>query len=52
MSTQEEKNALAGRVVERMMRDDLFSQWLGIAVIEIKEGYAAIHAFNDIFFLG
>ena len=25
-----------------MMRDDLFSQWLGIEVIEIKEGYSKI----------
>lgn len=29
-------------VVEHMMRNDLFSQWLGIAVIEIKEGYSKI----------
>jgi acyl-CoA thioesterase len=25
-----------------MMRDDLFSQWLGIQIIEIKEGYSKI----------
>lgn len=25
-----------------MMRDDLFSQWLGIEVLEIKEGYSKI----------
>ena len=25
-----------------MMQNDLFSQWLGIAVIEIKEGYSKI----------
>ena len=25
-------------VVEHMMQNDLFSQWLGISVIEIKEG--------------
>jgi len=33
---------LAKQVVEKMMRDDLFSQWLGISVIEIKEGYSKI----------
>jgi len=25
-----------------MMQNDLFSQWLGIAVIEVKEGYSKI----------
>jgi acyl-CoA thioesterase len=30
------------QVVEHMMRNDLFSQWLGIEVIEIKEGYSKI----------
>ncbi len=39
---QQEKDMLAGKVVEKMMRDDLFSQWLGIEVIEIKEGYSKI----------
>lgn len=33
---------LAQKVVDKMMRDDLFSQWLGITVIEIKEGYSKI----------
>lgn len=33
---------LAKRVVDKMMRDDLFSQWLGIEVIEIREGYSKI----------
>ena len=31
-----------GSVVEHMMSDDLFSQWLGISVIEVKEGYSKI----------
>ncbi len=39
MSTQDE---LAKQVVAKMMRDDLFSQWLGIAVLEISEGYSKI----------
>lgn len=29
-------------VVTHMMEKDLFSQWLGISVIEIKEGYSKI----------
>jgi acyl-CoA thioesterase len=29
-------------VVNRMMKNDLFSQWLGIEVVEIKEGYSKI----------
>ncbi|RYY29896.1 MAG: hydroxyphenylacetyl-CoA thioesterase PaaI [Sphingobacteriaceae bacterium] len=37
-----DKNELAKQVVDKMMRDDLFSQWLGIAVIDIKEGYSKI----------
>lgn len=29
-------------VVDHMMKYDLFSQWLGIEVLEIKEGYSRI----------
>ncbi len=29
-------------VVDHMMQHDLFSQWLGISLIEIKEGYSKI----------
>lgn len=29
-------------VVDHMMENDLFSQWLGISVIEIKEGYSKV----------
>jgi len=29
-------------VVDHMMKHDLFSQWLGIEIIEIKEGYSKI----------
>jgi len=29
-------------VVDHMMRNDQFSQWLGIQVLEIKEGYSKI----------
>lgn len=34
--------ARAQQVVAKMMQDDLFSQWLGIEIIEIREGYSKI----------
>ena len=37
-----EKDQLANSVVNHMMENDLFSQWLGIEVLEIKEGYSKI----------
>jgi acyl-CoA thioesterase len=37
-----DKNSSAKAVVSHMMENDLFSQWLGITVIEIKEGYSKI----------
>ena len=37
-----DKDSLAVSVVEYMMKNDLFSQWLGIEVITAKEGYAKI----------
>ena len=40
MST--EKDLLANNVVSHMMQKDLFSQWLGIEVMEIKEGYSKL----------
>ena len=40
--TQEEKDGLAKQVVDKMMQDDLFSQWLGIHVLDVKEGYSKI----------
>jgi len=36
------KDELAIDVVYQMMKDDLFSQWLGVQIIEIKEGYSKI----------
>ena len=30
------------QVVTHMMQNDLFSQWLGISIIEIREGYSKI----------
>lgn len=37
-----ENDIKAQAVVTQMMKEDLFSQWLGIEVIEIKEGYSKI----------
>lgn len=39
---QSEKDKQAGEVVAQMMQNDLFSQWLGIEVLAIKEGYSKI----------
>ena len=36
------KDELANKVIEQVMNDDLFSQWLGVQIIEIKEGYSKI----------
>lgn len=36
------KQKLARKVVEKMMADDAFSQWLGIEVMDIKPGYAKL----------
>jgi acyl-CoA thioesterase len=36
------KDSLARSVVQHMMQNDLFSQWLGIEVIEAGEGYCKI----------
>ncbi len=40
MQTANDK--LANDVVRHMMEHDLFSQWLGIEVLEVKEGYSKI----------
>ena len=37
-----EKDLLATKVVDHMMEHDLFSQWLGIKVLEVREGYSRI----------
>ena len=39
---QQEKDQLAKDVVAKMMREDLFSQWLGIETLEVQEGYSKI----------
>ncbi len=40
MQSQKDQQAMA--VVDHMMKNDLFSQWLGIEVLEIKEGRCKI----------
>lgn len=42
METATDKDNLAQQVVAHMMQHDLFSQWLGITVQEIREGYSKI----------
>ena len=37
-----EKDLLAQKVVAHMMEFDQFSQWLGITVLDIQEGYSKI----------
>mgnify|MGYP000856008853 FL=1 len=40
MHTDKDKEAMA--VVSHMMEHDAFSRWLGISVLEIREGYSRI----------
>jgi len=37
-----EKDKFAREVVAHMMENDLFSQWLGVEVLEVREGYSRI----------
>jgi acyl-CoA thioesterase len=37
-----EKDLFAAKVVEHVMQNDLFSQWLGIEILDISEGYSKI----------
>ena len=37
-----EKDQLANSVVSHMMENDYFSQWMGVEVLEIKEGFSKI----------
>jgi acyl-CoA thioesterase len=40
--TQEERDQSAIAVVDKMMREDAFSRWLGIEVLEVREGYSRL----------
>ena len=37
-----DKDQLANSVVGHMMENDFFSQWMGVEVTEVKEGYSKI----------
>ena len=37
-----EKDILANKVVNRMMQNDAFSQWMGLEVLEVREGYSKV----------
>ena len=37
-----DKDLLAAKVIDQVMQQDLFSQWLGIRLIAIREGYSKI----------
>ena len=39
---QQQKDQLATSVVDHMMENDYFSQWMQVKVLEIKEGYSKI----------
>jgi acyl-CoA thioesterase len=39
---QKEKDQSATAVVDHMMKNDLFSQWLGIEILSVREGYSKI----------
>jgi acyl-CoA thioesterase len=38
----QKQDELASAVVDKMMQDDAFSQWLGIKIIDVKEGYSKV----------
>jgi len=37
-----EEDILANNVVNRMMQNDSFSQWMGLEVLEVKAGYSKV----------
>lgn len=37
-----DKDQLAGSVVDHMMENDFFSQWMGVEVLDVNEGYSKI----------
>jgi acyl-CoA thioesterase len=42
MSEQAMNDALAQRVVAQMMEQDAFSRWMGLEVLEVREGYSRV----------
>ena len=37
-----EKDLLAEKIIAHVMQNDLFSQWLGIDILSVREGYSKI----------
>ena len=37
-----ENDELANKVVSKMMTNDSFSQWMGLEVLEVREGYSKV----------
>jgi acyl-CoA thioesterase len=42
MEKEVHKDEQAEKVVKRMMDHDLFSQWMGLDVLEVREGYSRV----------
>lgn len=42
MNTDVEANQLASQVVNKMMAVDYFSQWMGVEIMETRQGYSKI----------
>ena len=42
MEKEPHKDGQAEKVVKRMMDHDLFSQWMGLDVLEVREGYSRV----------
>ena len=42
MPQKTQADALAKQIVDKMMQEDRFSQWLGIEVLEVREGMSRI----------
>ncbi|MDQ6608452.1 MAG: hydroxyphenylacetyl-CoA thioesterase PaaI [Bacteroidota bacterium] len=42
MNAENEQDTLARSVVSKMMADDKFSQWLGVKILAVQEGYSKI----------
>lgn len=38
----DEKNSYARKIVDKMMQQDYFSQWMGVEILNIEEGYSKI----------
>jgi acyl-CoA thioesterase len=37
-----EKDLIARKVADKMMQNDYFSQWMGVKILDVKDGYSKI----------